>query len=54
MVGDSYTWWKAVGNELGRLGNGIDNRVRQQAQYNLSERKKYQKVAWSHENLICD
>ena len=28
MGGDSDTWWKAVGNELGRLANGIDNRVR--------------------------
>ena len=28
MGGDSDTWWKAIGNELGRLANGIDNRVR--------------------------
>ena len=27
MGKDSGTWWKAVGNELGRLANGIDNRV---------------------------
>ena len=25
---DSDTWWKAVGNELVRLANGIDNQVR--------------------------
>ena len=24
---DSDTWWKSVGNEIGRLANGIDNRV---------------------------
>ena len=28
MVGDSDNWWKAVGNELGIISNGIDNRVR--------------------------
>ena len=28
MGGDSDTWWKAVGNELERLANGIENRVR--------------------------
>ena len=28
MAGDSNTWWKSVGNELGRLSNGIDNQVR--------------------------
>ena len=28
MGGDSDTLWKAVGNELGRLANGIDNRLR--------------------------
>ena len=28
MGGDSDTWWKAVGNELGRLANGIDNHIR--------------------------
>ena len=28
LVKDSDTWWKAVGNELGRLANGIDNRFR--------------------------
>ena len=24
---DSDSWWKAVGNELGRIDNGIDNQV---------------------------
>ena len=28
MGGGSDTWWKAVGNEIGRLANGVDNRVR--------------------------
>ena len=28
MGGDSDTWWKSVVNELGRLANGIDKRVR--------------------------
>ena len=28
MGGDGDTWWKAVGNELGRLANGIDKLVR--------------------------
>ena len=28
MGKDSDTWWKAVGNEIGILANGIDNRVR--------------------------
>ena len=28
MVGDSDTWRKAVGNELGRLANEIDNQGR--------------------------
>ena len=27
MGGDSNTWWKAVGNELGILDNVIDNKV---------------------------
>ena len=27
MGGDSNTWLKAVGNELGILDNGIDNQV---------------------------
>ena len=25
--GASNTWWKSVGNELGRLANGIDNQI---------------------------
>ena len=29
MVGDSNTWWKAIGNKLGRLDNGIDNQIRE-------------------------
>ena len=28
MEGYSDTWCKAIGNELGGLDNGIDNRVR--------------------------
>ena len=28
MGGDSYTWWNAVGNELGIFANGIDSWVR--------------------------
>ena len=28
MGGNSNTWWKEVGNELRRLANGIDNKVR--------------------------
>ena len=28
MGGDSDTWWKTVGNELGRLANDIDNWVK--------------------------
>ena len=28
MRGDRDTWWKDVGNELGRTANGIDKRVR--------------------------
>ena len=28
MGGDIGTWWKAFGNELGRLENGIDNQAR--------------------------
>ena len=28
MGGDSNSWWKAVGNELARISNRIDNQVR--------------------------
>ena len=29
LVGsDSYTWWKAVGNKLWRLANGLENQIR--------------------------
>ena len=28
MGGDSDTWWKTVINKLGRISNGIENRVR--------------------------
>ena len=28
VISDRDTWWKVVGNELGRIANGIDNQVR--------------------------
>ena len=54
MGGDSDTWWKVVVNKLGRLANGIDNRVRGPTQNNVSEMKKYQKFAQSHMIFLCD
>ena len=36
MGGDRKTWWKVVGNELGRLADGIDNWLRATKTFNLS------------------
>ena len=53
MGGDGDTWWKAVGNKLRRLANGIDIWVRPTKKINLPEGKRYQRVAQSHMKILC-
>ena len=41
LVGvNSDTWWKSVGNELRRIANGIDNRLRETNTIFFYESKK--------------
>ena len=55
MGDDSDTWWKDVGNELGRLANGIDNHVRATNTIQFigkEEVTKYRTV--TYEIFVCD
>ena len=55
LVGDSDTWWKAIGNELWRLANGIDNRVRATKTTEFIRNKEVPKVhTVTYANFVCD
>ena len=55
LVKDSDTWWKAVVNELGRLSNGIDNRV---GEINTIKFIRKEEVSTgltvTYANFVCD
>ena len=55
MRGDSDTCWKAVGNELGRLGNGIDKRVRETNTIELIRKEEVPKgCTVTYAIFLCD
>ena len=52
---DSYTWWKAVGNEHGRLANGIDNQLRANNTIEFFKKEEVsagRTVTYAH--FVCD
>ena len=55
MVGDSNTWWKSVGNELGKLANGIENRVRATNTIQFIIKEKVPKgCTVTYVNYVCE
>ena len=52
---DSDTWWKAVGNKLGRLANGVDNRVRDTHTIEFIRKEEVPFVhTVTYANFVCD
>ena len=49
------TWWKAVGNELGRLDNGIDNQVQatNKLEFIIKEEVPTDRTV-TYVNFVCD
>ena len=55
MGGDSTTWWKAVGNELGRLSNEIENQIRATNTIKLIRKEEVPKCCtFTYEIFVCD
>ena len=55
MGGDRDNWWKAVGNELGRHANGIDNKVRATNIIEFIRKEEVPKgCTVIYANLVCD
>ena len=55
MGGDSGTWWKTVGNELGRLANDIDNWVKATNTIKFIRKEESPKgCTLTYENFVCD
>ena len=55
MEGYSDTWCKAVGNELGGLDNGIDNRVRATNTIRFIIKEESPKgLTVTYANFVCD
>ena len=52
---DSNTWWKYLGNELGRLDIGIDNRVRETNIIEFIIKEELPKgCTVTYANFVCD
>ena len=55
MGGDSYTCWKAVGNELRRLDNGIEKWVRSIVTIEFTRKEEVPKLCTvTYSNFVCD
>ena len=52
---DSDTWWKAVGNKLGRIANGIDNGVRSTNTIKLIKKEELPPGRTvTYDNFVCN
>ena len=55
MVDDSDTWWKSVGNELGRLTNVINNQQRAKNTIGFIIKEELPKgITVTYANFVCD
>ena len=55
MVSESENWSKAVGNELGRLANGIDNQVLETNTFKFIRKKEVSKGrTFTYANFVCE